>query len=76
MTWGDLLQAAILVLTGWGLWLTGSRGRRQQRRGYLLCLAAQPLWLADTLQHRQWGMFLLTCWLTASFIRAAVARWR
>lgn len=61
------LQILIFFFTGAGLWLTASNDAGQQRRGFLLCMLGQPLWIIDTYQHQQWGMLLLSIWLALSF---------
>lgn len=71
-----ITQAAILILTGLGLWWSGSPRPRLQVRGYALALAAEPFWLWDSWSHGQWGIFALACWLTASFARGLWVRLR
>ena len=71
-----LVQGIILVLTGAGLWLTGSRKARVQFWGYAMAFGAQPFWILDTYAHGQWGMLALSLWLCCSFARGAWVRRR
>ena len=59
---GDLIQTAILILSGLAFWLSTSK--TPHWAGYAIGVVAQPLWIYDTWQHGQWGMFLLSlCFL-------------
>jgi len=53
-----MIQAAILILSGLAFWM--STAVKPHRGGYIIGMLAQPLWIYDTWQHGQWGMFLLS----------------
>ena len=65
----DILQGAILALSGLSMLLLAYR----PRAGALLGLLAQPFWLVSTWLSGQWGMFLLSLVYTWSF---AAMTWR
>jgi len=66
-----MIQAAILILSGLAFWLSTST--KPPRAGYLIGMAAQPLWIVETWQAGQWGMFLLSLCFFFGYTRCA---WR
>lgn len=62
-------QIAIAGFTGCGLWFVGYCDIRSQRRGFLLCICAQPFWIWETWARDQWGMFLVALGMTYIAIR-------
>ena len=67
----SIIQGAILLLSGLAFWI--STATKPHRAGYIIGMLAQPLWIFDTWQHDQWGMFLLS-W--CFFIGYARGWWR
>jgi hypothetical protein len=59
----DLLQGVMLVAGAIAIVLASMPPRRA-RWGWLVGLAAQPLWLYSTFNAGQWGMFVLALFYT------------
>lgn len=66
-----MIQTAILILSGLAFWLSTSA--TPHRAGYAIGVIAQPLWIYETWQASQWGMFLLSL---CFFVGYARALWR
>ena len=69
---GNWRQVLLAIMGGCGLWLIGGPvdGRTL---GFALCLAAQPLWIWETIRARQWGMLAMALWFTAGWLRGLLA---
>jgi hypothetical protein len=68
-------QAAILILSAAAMWLVSGRSRHACL-GWALGLASQPLWLWETWQAAQWGMFALAVFYTGAWARGLANHWR
>lgn len=68
-----LIQFALVFFSGLAFALL-NLGGKWTRWGAVVGLIAQPFWFA-ALQHGQWGMFLLTLWLTACYIAGIARGW-
>lgn len=68
-----MTQAAILFFSGLAVWLT--TGKKQNRWGFIIGAAAQPLWMLETWQKGQWGMLLLSLWFFAAYARGVWRHW-
>lgn len=68
------MQAAILLLSGGSIWLV-TRQEVWRRWGYPLGLASQPLWIYETYQEAQWGMFALSLWYCYAWGQGIYFHW-
>jgi hypothetical protein len=67
----DLLCQAIIAGSGpLGLWMVNSK-RPWPMRGYVLILFGQVFWLIASWRSRQWGIFVVSIFWTAAWIRGA-----
>ena len=71
----DLVQAAILILSGVTAWLLASKHARVRRWGYVVGIVGEPFWLYASWVTNQWGVVLLALWWTAQYIRGAINNW-
>lgn len=62
-----MIQAAILFLSGLAVWLTTRPN--PSLPGFAIGMAAQPLWIFETWQRGQWGMFALSLWFFIAYAR-------
>lgn len=71
--WHAIEQALILLLSAAAIALV-DLGHTNQLRfwGNAIGLAAQPLWFASTIRHRQWGMLALVVFYTGIWTAGAV----
>lgn len=60
-----ICQIVIPVLTGLNIYML-ARTDHWQRWGYVVGLLAQPFWFYATIMADQWGLFVLSCWVTYS----------
>ena len=65
----------IEVIAQWGAAICGctamaciSTKGRLHRWGYIIGLLGQPFWFITTLNHKQWGIFILSAIYTLSYI--------
>lgn len=76
MSWDLVVQLWIAAGQGTAMWLT-ARTDRWSRWGFPLALSIQPGYFYATWKAEQWGMFILTAWLTYSFAMGTYNRfWR
>lgn len=65
-----------IFLTGCSaIWLAMSRNFETRRFGCLIGLCGQPCWFYETISSAQWGMVLVVCVYTASWIRGVYTYW-
>lgn len=58
---GDLISQIGIACTGCAaIWLVG-RKEDWRRWGFVIGLLGQPFWIMTALEHRQWGVLLLSC---------------
>lgn len=71
--WHRIEQALILVLSAAAIALV-DLGHTTQLRfwGNAIGLAAQPLWFASTIRHRQWGMLALAVFYAGIWSAGAI----
>lgn len=63
----NIQQVIIMLCTGASIWAFA--GTKYKRLGFIFGLAAAPFWLGATFSAGQWGMFLLSIWVTGNNIR-------
>lgn len=68
-----MIQTAILILSGLAFWLSTSP--TPNRWGFLVGVLAQPLWIYETWQASQWGMFALSLCFLIGYARGAWHHW-
>ncbi len=56
------------------VWLVGRR-EHWRRWGYILGLMSQPFWYWTTIEHRQWGIAVLSLWYTYSWAQGVWNYW-
>jgi hypothetical protein len=69
---GDMtfvIQAWILVTGAASIWLLSTSTGPRHHAGCWIGLAGQPAWIFTTLQHFQWGVFLLSVAFSISYLR-------
>lgn len=71
-----MIQTAILLLGGLAIWMTHSPGEQARRYAPIVGLVSQPFWLVETFNAAQWGMFALSVWYTAAWLRGINREWR
>jgi len=71
MTKDALIQATILVGTGLAIWMIGLPAA-WGRWGFLVGICIQPIWLYETWQKKQWGVFALSLFLLYSYGQGAI----
>ena len=76
MTTHDIVQGALLVLSGSAVCLLTSENRKRQLVGCSLGVLGQPLWLWSTWVNGQWGIFALAVVFLYSYGKGAVVRLR
>lgn len=76
MTTHDIVQGALLVLSGSAVWLLTSKSEKRQLAGCVLGVFGQPLWLWSTWVCGQWGIFALSVVFLYSYGKGAIVRWR
>jgi hypothetical protein len=64
---GGPRQLLILLCTGSSIWFFASK--KGQWRGFITGLIGQPLWLIETFEKKQWGIFIVCAWYTFNHIR-------
>lgn len=69
-----LTQLGILALTGTGIWLIG-RPEPRRRVGYILGLAAQPVWFYMSIKDQLWGVAILTLFCTYGWAQGVWFHW-
>jgi hypothetical protein len=62
----DFTQILIPLLTGASIWALAAK---RHKLGFALGLCAQPFWLYSTWTAGLWGIFALSLWCTANYIR-------
>ena len=72
----DIIQAAILILSGAAIWLVGRKDGRVRRWGYVVGLISQPFWIVATIQAGQPGMFLLSVFYCGAWADGIYNHWR
>lgn len=72
----DIVQAAILILSGAAIWLVGRRNIRVRRWGYVIGLISQPFWLYSSWKAGQWGIFALSAWYVWAWLNGIYQHWR
>ena len=70
----DFTQLGILALTGTGIWLVG-RPESWRRVGYILGLAAQPVWFYMSIKAELWGVAILTLFCTYGWAQGVWFHW-
>lgn len=70
----NLQQLLIIVFSGSGALLIGIGGG-WEKWGKLSCLIASPLWILSTAGGAQWGMFLMTIWVSLSYVLGVTRHW-
>jgi hypothetical protein len=68
----DIIQLSILVTSGLAIWLSTSDIPKRKKLGAFCGIGSQVFWLKNTLEHNQWGMFLLSIWYLIIFIRILI----
>lgn len=68
-------QMLIVVFSGTGA-LMINLGGRWAKWGKLSCLVASPLWILSTAGGTQWGMFLMTIWVSCTYVLGVYRHWR
>jgi len=54
------------------IWLLSTTTGARHHAGCWIGLAGQPAWIFTTLQHFQWGVFLLSVVFSCSYLRGIV----
>lgn len=72
----DIVQTAILILSGAAIWLVGRRNSWVRRWGYVVGLISQPFWLYAAYKAQQWGIFLLSIWYVWAWLSGIYEHWR
>lgn len=69
-----LCQILIVLLGAPAIWLL-SRLEHWRRWGFVIGVAAQPVWAYTTIVNEQWGMLILTLWYTYSWSMGIYNYW-
>ncbi|MGO9370693.1 MAG: hypothetical protein ACLQBD_01175 [Syntrophobacteraceae bacterium] len=71
----DFISQAWMVIFGCAaIWLLGRR-EDWRRWGYVAGLVSQPAWLFSGFYHHQWGLILISCWYTYSWVQGVWNFW-
>lgn len=62
-----MIQFLIMVLSGITIYFFSTKDK--YRWGFITGLINQPLWIYTTWESGQWGMFLVSLWYVAMYIR-------
>lgn len=65
----NLIQLAIVSLSGLAIWLATGDTKREKMTGASVGVIAQVFWIIDTVKHDQWGMVMLSFWYLFVFLR-------
>ncbi len=68
-------QYLIIVFSGTGALLIAI-GDGWEKWGKLSCLIASPLWIVSAAGAAQWGMFLMTIWVSCTYVLGVFRHWR
>jgi hypothetical protein len=69
----NMIQTCIFILSGLAIYLI-SRTDKWNKYGFVVGLCGQVFWFYETYKNSQWGMFLLTCFYTYSYINGIYLR--
>jgi len=71
--WNEIEQGLIMLLSAMSIWfVSGSR----RKLGFIIGLSVQPLWFMSSYRNGLFGVFVLSCWYTMSYIRGLVREYR
>ena len=70
-----LAQAGIILYGLPTLVLVGFKNSNIRRWGYITALLGQPFWFIATLHNDQWGMLILVCCYTITWINGIHQHW-
>ena len=76
LSFGEIAaNVCVFALTGGGIYLVGRPESGKRRWGYLMALAAQPIWLVMSFQKDLWGIFGLTLFCCYGWGRGCWLHW-
>ena len=73
INWEFISQFAIPILTGVSSYLM-SRTDKWNKWGFVVALIGQPFWFYTSLNNKQYGLFVLACWCTISWLNGIYKR--
>lgn len=69
------IQTCILILSALAIYLTQQSNSELSAYAPILGLLSQPFWFYETYHKKQWGMFILSIFITYSWILGVIKFW-
>jgi hypothetical protein len=66
-------QIAIVLFSGLSIWALAGK---HYRLGFVAGLCGQPFWIYAVASEEQWGMFVVSLWVTINQARGLREHWR
>jgi hypothetical protein len=70
----NICQIWIVLFGCSAIWFVG-RKEEWKRLGYIFGLLSQPAWLYTAIEHKQWGIALLSLWYTYAWSQGVYNYW-
>lgn len=71
----DITQTGILVFGPVAIFLVSCRKESLRKWGYVAGFASQPFWIWTAVEHRQWGILVLSLVYTVSWAHGIYNFW-